>query len=669
MECIDLSMRCAVHRLADADDSGRRRNGKPLHSITDVECIGLPMHSDDRRIIGGLCMRIIGSLLLVLSSLTCVAATSKLPEALQLADKESPFSLRMVMGCSPFYPMGGDRMSGAGSFWDQQWRFDFDSQEGPNYVHAEKFEKALPRFEGFCRTMSQLGCNAIVLGDVIHLVTLDNLVPGDPYAIYGPDDVYRKRHLFYREYFRKLIGIARDYGLDFYIYSDEFVYTPPLAKWIGEISDANPKLWEAYRAKYDELLTELPEAAGVLIRLGEIYVYSGYQGKDVVNAAGTEPERYRRLIRETWEIVCKKHAKTYIHRTWACGVNQIHSQADIYERVWRGLPTEGIVVSIKHPQTDFWYFQPPNPTIGLGEHKQIVEFQTRREYDGMGVFPACPWPQYRDAMRRIAHKGNVIGYWIWPNEGGGPNGVGREPQTHYTYLDGFAAWNEANTYLVAALGHDPNGDVKAILRTWAAATYGESAADAIVEILLTSDRVMECAKYISDYPKTHLWVPDASVRWFVMTLNGYDPYKELLVPGAIRRMAAEGQEAYDLACRQLALFEGIEGTIPDRDLARDTRESLQHQRAFCEFMRDWRETMLYYFQARLRGGPEAVAAPDAKVNTQQTANEEAGSFCRMYLDARRRVEASLAAYDRDWHLYDTRAARDALKRMETGALE
>jgi hypothetical protein len=578
------------------------------------------------------------------------SATTVLPEALHLKQQESPFALRMVMGCSPLYLHGDERMGRSRAFWDNQWRYHYDSDKGPHYVNEARFASALPRFENFCKVMSQLGCNAIVLGDIIHLVTFDDLVPGDKYAIYGKDSVYRARHIFYREYFRNLIRIARKHGMDFYLYSDEFVYTPPLGEWVGEISDNNPKLWEAYQAKYDEVLTQLPEAAGVLLRLGEIYVYKGYKGKNIVDSRGYNPERYRRLIDETWKITCQKHGKKYVHRTWTVTENYIHSQPDLYEDVFSGQKKEGLIVSIKHPQTDFWYYQPPNPTIGMCEQNQVVEFQCRREYEGMGVFPAVPWRDFKNDMVRISKKKTVLGYWLWPNEGGNAVGNNNEPQTHYSFLKGFAAWNEANTYLAAALGHNPKAKVKDILNNWAKAMYGDAAADNVTSILLISQRAVETGLYNESYAKRHLWLPDPQKRWFRLTLNGYNPYEEYQVPAAARMMVMEGYEPHQIAQLQLKLFREVMDSVPDKTLARDTLHSLMHQESFYRAMRDFRETVIWYFQAYHRGGKTGDAEP----------------FYLNYQGALKRVEKSLPEYDKAYGLFVTKELYRGLKMMKSG---
>jgi hypothetical protein len=588
---------------------------------------------------------------------TVSATTLVLPEALHLKDADSsPFELRMVACVAPFYLYDAS-MEYKTRFWDDQFHRYYDSDEGPNYVNEKRFADALPRFERYCKIMSQLGCNATMLGDLIHLVNFDQLVEGQPHAIYGPDSPYRKRHDFYRAYFKQLIKIAAKYGMDFYVYTDEFTHTPPLQKWVGKLSVDNDKLWKAYQAKYDELFTTFPELAGVILRFGEIYPTRGYAGKDIVNSRGHDPERFRKLITKTWEVVCKKHGKTYIHRTWSIGLNSITGQADIYSRIWDGLPTEGIIVSVKHIQTDFWYYNPPNPTMGLGKHKQMMEVQTRREYYGMGIYPNMPYAEFARDFKLAKRKENVMGYWIWPNEGGGNNGVALGPQSHFTYLSGFTAWNEANTYLAAALGVNPSADVDAILNLWASTIYGESAAGNIVRILKLSNRTVESGHNISDYAKNHVWWPHPHMRWFDLRLRGFAPYQQLQEMGSIRRMAAEAEEAVQLSGRQLALYKEIDSTVADRILARDTLDSLMHQEALYTLTSDWRRAILFYNQAYLRGGAEVFNSAALTGDVEWLVSE--------YMRTRDDLTRSLAHYDKTYHLYRTRYIHRTLEKMST----
>jgi hypothetical protein len=598
--------------------------------------------------------------LLVLVGLmgSAAAYTGQLPASLSLKGAASPFELRLAVACGPFYLQDAHN-KGKMVFWDNYIHNQMDTKTGPNYVNEKYAAECLPRFDAFCKVLSELGCNAVTIGDLMHLVTFDKLVAGDPYAVYPKDSPYRARHLWHRQYFKQLIATAKKHGLDFYLYTDEFMYTPPLGTWIGEVSPENPRLWEAYRAKYDEVLTELPEIAGVIVRIGELYPTPGYVAKGIADSRGRDPINYRKLIQNTWEIVCQKHKKKYVHRTWSLGLDSITGQAYLYDRVWRDMPTENVIVSVKHTQTDFWYYNPVNPCLGVGKHHQIVEIQTRREYHSMGAFPDCPWQDYAAAFTQATKMPNVAGYWLWPNEGGGSNGVDNEPQTHYSYLKGFAEWNEANTYLAASLGMNPKADPQAVLRRWAAATYGESAAENVTEVLRISPRSIERGYYISDYAKHNVWLPLPHIMWFTLTREGYGPYKELRLPAEAARMISEASEATDLAGRQLALFTAVEKGVPNRELAAQTLDSLQHQLAFYTLMRDFRQTAINYFQARVRGGQALFNGAEA--------TGEAKVYFDSYLAARRRLDDSLAKYDRQYHLYRTGALHQARDAMRTGS--
>jgi len=575
------------------------------------------------------------------------AATPELPAALSLKNKQSPFKIRMAMGSSPFYLQEG-MMSGQRAFWDNQWREDYDSGDAPNYVREKLFDEALPRFERYCRVLRELGFNSIVLGDVIHLVTFDGLDPKSPHAIYGPGHPMRMRHLYYRGYFKKLIGIARAHGLDFYVYSDEFVYTDELARWLGgedKITPANPLLWRAHRAKYDELLTALPEISGVLLRVGEIYVYGGYKGRDIVGATGTRPDDYRRFVLDTWDIVRGKHKKNYIHRSWSLGMTGVHSDAAVYRRIWQGLPVDGLYVSVKHTKTDFWLYQQPNPTIGLGPQRQIVEHQARREYEGMGVFPAVFPAEMSGAMRRAADAGTVDGYWIWPAEGGWANGRGDGPQTGYPFLKGFAAWNEAAVWLLAALGHEPRADTKKLLREWSGAMYGAAAADALARVMELGMQVASRGMYIPEYASRNMWIPNPHVRWFKLENAGFDPYTQKLLPmNETNRLAADAAVAWRTAEEQRKIFAGVEGVVMDRELGRATAASLAHQESFYALMRDWRLRVLYEAQYRLcrtRVWPWRAPCPDA------------AELKKRFEAARKSLVKSRKSYDSSYGLYDT----------------
>lgn len=50
-------------------------------------------------------------------------------------------------------------------------------------------------------------------------------------------------------------------------------------------------------------------------------------------------------------------------------------------------PHPNLLVAVKHTQLDYWRTVPFNPTIGIGHHRQIIEVQCQREYEGKGAYP------------------------------------------------------------------------------------------------------------------------------------------------------------------------------------------------------------------------------------------------------------------------------------------
>ena len=51
-------------------------------------------------------------------------------------------------------------------------------------------------------------------------------------------------------------------------------------------------------------------------------------------------------------------------------------------------PHPRLVFSVKHTQLDFWRRTLPNPTIGAGAHRQIIEACVGNLYGGMGAYPS-----------------------------------------------------------------------------------------------------------------------------------------------------------------------------------------------------------------------------------------------------------------------------------------
>jgi hypothetical protein len=269
------------------------------------------------------------------------------------------------------------------------------------------------------------------------------------------------------------------------------------------------RLWGLYKAKYNEFLKNFSDIDIVMIRSGENSVNreEGFIGTNVLflpekvldpgEANLQRLERLAELINETSSIVSNRHRKLYIQRTWDLEEDFLHSNPEIYRAFLSKLSSqENLILSTKITKTDFWRYNPINPTIAIREPKRMVEFQCSREYEGKGAFPIYLGDEYSAGYRFIDEM-DVYGVWNWLHGGGQGGPV---PQ-----LD---IWNQANIYLVSHLMWDPNADPRELAREWAAITFGADVAPQIARILELSEQAILKQFYFSEYSVNHAgWYP------------------------------------------------------------------------------------------------------------------------------------------------------------------
>ncbi|NED52538.1 hypothetical protein G3I24_16755, partial [Micromonospora aurantiaca] len=95
---------------------------------------------------------------------------------------------------------------------------------------------------------------------------------------------------------------------------------------------------------------------------------------------------------------------------------------------------------------------PLNTTLLTGEQKRIVEFQSRREFEGFGALPNDLGGLHQEALRTfLAKNPHVVGLWNWTQDGG-PLRAG--PMTLYLRTGFWQMW-DLNVYLTARLAWDP----------------------------------------------------------------------------------------------------------------------------------------------------------------------------------------------------------------------
>jgi hypothetical protein len=287
-------------------------------------------------------------------------------------------------------------------------------------------------FRRLTATVAALGYTAVTLDDVAHLV-----VDAD-----YPAALKRKLEQ-YRTLYRELFAMAAEAGLQVYVTTDLMFYNDTLRAKLGHRLE---RALDWLVPALDGLFRDFPEVAGVIVRIGET---------DGVDVAGDF--RSRMLLRKPWQArrflerllpTFEAHGRTLVFRTWSVGA---HSIGDLiwnprtFDRVFGGIESRSLVISMKYGETDFFRHLPLNPLFFHSEHRKLVEFQARREYEGFGAYPSFVGWDCERHVAQLRGARNVVGFSVWCQTGG----WGKRRQL--TFLRNSSPWVELNVFVVGRL--------------------------------------------------------------------------------------------------------------------------------------------------------------------------------------------------------------------------
>ncbi|MCD8166405.1 MAG: hypothetical protein LUE93_09965 [Bacteroides sp.] len=216
------------------------------------------------------------------------------------------------------------------------------------------------------------------------------------------------------------------------------IYYDQICDKQGRIDLRRPKTQEIHRIMIREIFQRFPALDGLVIRVGETYLHNvpyhtgnGPIPRDETKwlhnedqASDGGEEIHRLLIRLLQEEVCIHAGKTLIYRTWDFGF--FHTQPAYYLSVTDSIPPHpDLYFAIKHVEGDYHRTFNFNPTLGTGKHKQIVEIQCQREYEGKGAYPNYiaagvlnGFEEYKDhpgirSLNELKKNRNFAGIWSW----------------------------------------------------------------------------------------------------------------------------------------------------------------------------------------------------------------------------------------------------------------
>lgn len=484
------------------------------------------------------------------------------------------------------------------------------------HINQNAFERIKDETALYTKKMGETGMNGLVLPLFLEFVTFSNLEE----TIYPSNSTYVNRHIALRNTFNELSEIAKQNGLKTYLYTDMVTLTKPLEQFFiskfGKVDVAKEDFWKVYQAGLTEVFQEMPNVEGLMIRIGEAGSVYNKPGWDYFSELYVKDEKSVDLMLKNFLEVAERFNKKIIFRTWSVGVGSIgdmHTNPETYERVLAKQNSKNLIVSTKYCNGDYYSWLPFNRTLYSGKHQRIVEFQSRREFEGLGSLPNYLAPTHQQALVQLKNKNpNIKGMWLWSQEGG-PLRAG--PLSTYPF-HGFNAFTDVNVYALTRLAQNPNTNLDTLTQTWVANRYGKNKKliETLSDVLLNSHSTLKKGLYIGTYSK-----------WYVKAL-GLEPPPMLWIfewdivggasaalgavyhvsRGRIKSAVLESEEAIQETAAMLQSLEKVESLVTkNKEEFGKILESIRYQKQLFKTLGAFRSAFLHYYSWVETGSSES----------------------------------------------------------------
>ena len=265
-----------------------------------------------------------------------------------------------------------------------------------------------------------------------------------------------------KHHLREVVRRAGEQGVKFFLEVKEMSYPeelielhPELMEIKGVVCPTHPFWWKYMRAKYQELVDDLPDIGGVLVSPGtrESKLSLSVHNCTCDRCRTYDPSMwYENILRSMFEPLHAK-GKLLVVRDFAYSKTEQNLILDACSRV-----SNAIAVTLKNTPHDFYPTFPDNPRIGhMGAHPQWIEFDTWGNYYAFGFFPVSV---VEDMQRRLRHaKQNQA--------------VGAMFRVDLEFIsDGsdFNSWDLVNVVGAGMLSRKIEQDLDGVYRAWLA--YG-----------------------------------------------------------------------------------------------------------------------------------------------------------------------------------------------------
>ena len=252
---------------------------------------------------------------------------------------------------------------------------------------------------------------------------------------------------------------------------------PQVRNEAGKIDICSEEMTEILDCMFAEMFQQFPQIDGIYIRYGETYVGPEFDtpwhtGNNPIQ--GDELRYHKHLMEYLIHTVCQKYDREVYYRTWGFGAFQ--KDPDVYLQISNQIPVDKrFYFCIKHTTGDFLRNVPFNQCLNVGKHRQVVEVQAAREYEGKGAYPdyiaagvihgfeEFSWlmePNQKQCLADVvnAEDSLVAGVWTWSRGGGwdGPYINGKNGKNGCVEVkDGSELWADINAYVIGCWTKDP----------------------------------------------------------------------------------------------------------------------------------------------------------------------------------------------------------------------
>ncbi|MCY3414427.1 MAG: hypothetical protein INQ03_22460 [Candidatus Heimdallarchaeota archaeon] len=479
------------------------------------------------------------------------------------------------------------------------------------YINDTELQLVKEQFRTYLTRMIRFGYNSIIMNGFLQFINFDTL-EDNQYAVYAEDSHFRARQLAQRAAFDELYQYADNLGFNVYAYSDMVALTEELEEYlietIGSVDAHNQDLWDVYANGLEELFTVMPYLKGFMIRIGEAGSTYNFEGQFYTSELYVKDVASVQLMLNTFIDIGETMDKNIIFRTWSVGVGgagDMHTNPETYDKIFAGVDnSDNFMVSTKFVQGDFYSYHPFNPTLFSGDEKRIIEFQSRREFEGVNAFPNYMGDEHQQALQYfLDNNANVHGVWVW-TQYGGPMRAG--PLSIYPF---HGNWEliDMNVYATAKILWDVDVDMESVTKNWVSATFTSSDADFVDNftsmLLLSRDAIMK-GLYISNFaservrafglePPPMLWI----FEWDLVTgVSSVMSSIYVLCKDDLEASIAEGYEAVDTVVDMQGLIAGYEDTLTvGKDLYNQVLLALDYEFSLFQTLAYYRDYILNYY--------------------------------------------------------------------------